>query len=51
MHLAKLFRKFNVNNRNQLILAAFDSISPVDGLSTLLRDGLNQRLRSKVTSS
>jgi DNA-binding NarL/FixJ family response regulator len=50
MHLAKLFRKFNVNNRNQLILATFDSISPVDGLSNLLRDGLNRRLSNKATS-
>jgi DNA-binding NarL/FixJ family response regulator len=40
MHLAKLFRKFKVSNRNQLILAAFDEISPVKDLSFLLRNGL-----------
>ena len=44
MHLAKLFRKFNVANRNQLILATFDAISPVGDLSALLRSGLNRRL-------
>jgi DNA-binding NarL/FixJ family response regulator len=36
MHLAKLFRKFNVSNRNQLILAALDAVSPLDNLSGLL---------------
>ena len=40
MHLAKLFRKFGVTNRNQLILATFDHISPGENLSRLLRDGL-----------
>lgn len=40
MHLAKLFKKFKVANRNQLILAAFDEISPVKDLSALLRNGL-----------
>ena len=44
MHLAKLFRKFKVANRNQLILATFDAISPVRDLSVLLRNGLNRRL-------
>jgi DNA-binding NarL/FixJ family response regulator len=47
MHLAKLFKKFNVNNRNQLILAAFDEMSPVEDLSVLLRNGLNKKLKSK----
>lgn len=47
MHLAKLFKKFNVNNRNQLILAAFDQISPIEDLSVLLRNGLNRKLMSK----
>jgi len=45
MHLAKLFRKFKVTNRNQLILAAFDEMSPVENLSTLLRNGLNKKLQ------
>ncbi|HFD79077.1 MAG TPA: response regulator transcription factor [Gammaproteobacteria bacterium] len=44
MHLAKLFKKFGVSNRNQLILAAFDEISPVEQLSTLLRNGLEKKL-------
>jgi DNA-binding NarL/FixJ family response regulator len=47
MHLAKLFKKFNVTNRNQLILAAFDEMSPVENLSVLLRKGLNKKLGSK----
>ena len=45
MHLAKLFRKFKVANRNQLILATFDAISPVRELSILLRNGLSNRLK------
>jgi len=44
MHLAKLFRKFRVSNRNQLILAAFDEISPVKNLSVLLRNGLSNHM-------
>ena len=47
MHLAKLFRKFNVTNRNQLILAVFEEISPLKGLSALFCDDLNEKLRSK----
>jgi len=47
MHLAKLFKKFNVTNRNQLILAAFDEMSPVEDLSVLLRNGLNKTLSVK----
>jgi two-component system NarL family response regulator len=49
MHLAKLFKKFNVNNRNQLILAAFDEMSPIQDLSVLLRNGLNKKLKGKTT--
>jgi NarL family two-component system response regulator LiaR len=45
MHLAKLFRKFEVSNRNQLILAAFDEMSPVEDLSLLLHNGLKKRLQ------
>jgi DNA-binding NarL/FixJ family response regulator len=45
MHLAKLFKKFNVANRNQLILAAFDEISPIDHLSMMLRNGLERKLQ------
>ncbi|HHH44384.1 MAG TPA: response regulator transcription factor [Gammaproteobacteria bacterium] len=46
MHLAKLFRKFKVSNRNQLILAAFDEISPVRELSVLLRNGLTRQMEA-----
>jgi DNA-binding NarL/FixJ family response regulator len=45
MHLAKLFRKFKVSNRNQLILAAFDEMSPAEDLSLLLHNGLKKRLQ------
>lgn len=45
MHLAKLFKKFNVTNRNQLILATFDTVSPVEELSTLLQGGLDRNLQ------
>jgi DNA-binding NarL/FixJ family response regulator len=44
IHLAKLFKKLGVSNRNQLILAAFDRISPVDDLSDLLFRNLTVRL-------
>jgi len=47
MHLAKLFRKFHVSNRNQLILAVFDEMSPVEDLSTLLQRGLFAQLQQK----
>lgn len=50
MHLAKLFKKFNVTNRNQLILAAFDVMSPVEDLSVLLRNGLSKKLGEKQHS-
>lgn len=51
MHLAKLFKKFNVTNRNQLILAAFDVMSPVEELSVMLRDGLTKKLGEKPARS
>ncbi len=44
MHLARLFRKFEASNRNQLILAVLDRISPVPDLSA----SLCSRLRSKL---
>jgi DNA-binding NarL/FixJ family response regulator len=47
MHLAKLFKKFNVSNRNQLILAVFDEISPLEDLSVMLQNGLNAQLLKK----
>lgn len=39
-HLAKLFRKFDVANRSQLILAALDQVSPIDSLTAALQQGL-----------
>jgi len=45
LHLARLFRKFGVRNRNQLILAVLDSISPLEDLSALLHDNLQRRLQ------
>ncbi|MEE9494588.1 MAG: response regulator transcription factor [Gammaproteobacteria bacterium] len=42
MHLAKLFKKFEVTNRNQLILAVFDATSPIQSLSKLLESELKQ---------
>jgi DNA-binding NarL/FixJ family response regulator len=47
MHLAKLFKKFGVSNRNQLIIAAFDAMSPVEDLSALLQRGLSTQLLRK----
>lgn len=47
MHLAKLFRKFGVTDRHQLILAAFDRISPVEDLGRLLKNGLSGRLQQR----
>ena len=44
MHLARLFRKFGASNRNQLILAVLDRISPVQDLSA----SLCSRLRSNL---
>ncbi|HED52267.1 MAG TPA: response regulator transcription factor [Gammaproteobacteria bacterium] len=43
MHLAKLFRKFKVTNRNQLILAAFNEISPGNNISALLLEGSQRK--------
>ena len=51
MHLAKLFKKFNVSNRNQLILATFDEMSPVEDLSILLRNRLSKRLLNRHSGS
>lgn len=44
IHLSKLFKKFNVKTRNQLILAAFDAMSPAKNLSYLLQNGLEKEL-------
>lgn len=47
MHLARLFRKFGASNRNQLILAVLDRISPVRDLSA----SLCSRLRSDLAET
>ena len=44
MHLARLFRKFGASNRNQLILAVLDRISPVPDLSASLCSRLRGNL-------
>lgn len=44
MHLARLFRKFGASNRNQLILAVMDRISPVKGLCDVLCEELKNNL-------
>ncbi len=49
MHLAKLFKKFDVRNRNQLILAVFDKMSPTENLSALLCRGLSKKLNNKCS--
>jgi len=44
MHLARLFKKFKVTNRNQLIVAAIDATSPVKDMFVLLRNGLTRHM-------
>jgi DNA-binding NarL/FixJ family response regulator len=48
MHLARLFRKFGASNRNQLILAVLDRISPVKDLSLALCNSLRNNLIEKT---
>lgn len=43
LHLGRLFRKFEVNNRSQLILMAFTRVCPVSNLIKLFRSGLDKR--------
>jgi DNA-binding NarL/FixJ family response regulator len=45
MHLARLFRKFGASNRNQLILAVLDRVSPMANLSHALCATLHRSLR------
>jgi DNA-binding NarL/FixJ family response regulator len=44
LHLARLFRKFGVSTRNQLILAILDGTSPIPDLSTSLYTRLQREL-------
>jgi DNA-binding NarL/FixJ family response regulator len=39
-HLAKLFRKFEVTNRSQLILKVFDLAAPVEDAAVILQESL-----------
>ena len=51
-HLTTLFRKFNVKNRSQLILAVLDKISPVESITGLIRQGLqdSRQLEQQVAA-
>ncbi|HHZ88164.1 MAG TPA: response regulator transcription factor [Chromatiaceae bacterium] len=42
LHLSKLFRKFEVTNRSQLILAALNAVSPVPEMAGHLREALTR---------
>ncbi len=46
-HLTTLFRKFNVKNRSQLILAVLDEVSPVESITGLFRQGLQDCRQSE----
>ena len=41
-HLTSLFRKFEVRNRSQLILRALDEVSPVESITRLVQNGLQE---------
>jgi DNA-binding NarL/FixJ family response regulator len=43
LHLGKLFKKFDVTNRPQLILTAFEQVSPVSNLLPLIQMALEKR--------
>ncbi len=43
LHLGHLFRKFEVNNRSQLILMAFKRVCPVNNMIQLFRRALDRR--------
>lgn len=42
-HLTSLFKKFDVNNRSQLILSAFERVCPVTNMIKLFRRTLDKR--------
>ncbi len=42
LHLGRLFRKFDVTNRSQLILMAFIRVCPVSNMIKLFRSGLDK---------
>jgi DNA-binding NarL/FixJ family response regulator len=41
-HLTTLFRKFDVKNRSQLILAVLDEVGPVEGITALVCQSLQE---------
>lgn len=43
LHLGKLFRKFDVTNRPQLILSAFERASPVNNIIPLIQETLEKK--------
>jgi DNA-binding NarL/FixJ family response regulator len=43
LHLGRLFRKFEVTNRSQLILMAFARVCPVNNMIKLFRSGLDKK--------
>ena len=43
LHLGKLFKKFDVTNRPQLILSAFEKVSPVNNLIPLIQMTLEKK--------
>jgi len=43
LHLGRLFRKFEVTNRSQLILMAFARVCPVSNMIKLFRSGLDKK--------
>ena len=42
-HLSSLFKKFDANNRSQLILSAFERVCPVTNMIKLFRHTLDRR--------
>jgi len=51
LHLGRLFRKFEVTNRSQLILMAFQRVSPAGNIVKLFRDILDKGSISKGKST
>ncbi len=47
LHLGRLFRKFEVTNRSQLILLAFQRVCPANNLIQLFRKSLDKRRIAK----
>lgn len=46
-HLTRLFKKFDVSNRSQLILSAFERVCPVTNMIKLFRRALDRRRSEK----